>query len=645
MGAPTVLSGPRRLTGPYSRQPTFGVDAPAVAPTFTVATSTHSRAFARPANDKVVALHDGSLAVALYDGTNGKVYHVTNPTASPTSTGVATFAEDNLSMCVLNNGTTTDLWIAGTCDITPSNTIHVQHGVWDGATWTWDAQTLVGNGLVSATEDCSIAWNGTYLILMWWDGIGSSSSDQIRYTYTNIKAGTSGWVAQATFDQAGASTTVWQVNLKHSAKLGATVVVMGGNSRIFYSTLLDSLSPARANWHADTVVDLFDDTLTQFGGPQVVVDEATGTVHLARAVCNAGGPTWSGTTYWKGTPDATPMVTGAITFGTRVIVDAASTVSSPSDVGVCLDAGGTVWEFWTDALTAGNLKYSKLVSPYTSGTTGTTYVATGSPRYPHLPSTAVSGYLPLVYQTGTTSPFSVVLDTGLVAPSGSPSGTGSLTLSGSAATVAPSAAGSLTLGGSATAVSAATGSLTLAASGTWTEPAAAALTLTATGTASAAPVATGTLSITGTAAWTEPAAGAVTLTGSATPAAAATASAAVTLSGTATVTPSGTNAAGSIALAAAGTGRAAATTADALSLTGAATASGSTAATAVLTLIGQLAARANASALATLTLSGAATATGAAVTSAVGYSRAVAVIAQPSAASFHTIGSSSGGAS
>src|SRR5260370_1308544 len=75
---------------------------------------------------------------------------------------------------------------------------------------------------------------------------------------------------------------ITQPNMRHSAKLGATVLVYGTHYRDLYRVLLDSRSsPGLGNWTAEARVDPgYDDSEAGFGGPQVAIDESTGKIHV-----------------------------------------------------------------------------------------------------------------------------------------------------------------------------------------------------------------------------------------------------------------------------------------------------------------------------------------------------------------------------
>jgi hypothetical protein len=211
-------------------------------------------------------------------------------------------------------------------------------------------------------------------------------------------------------------STIMQISVRHSTKLGATIAVYGARSRLWTRTLLDgAANPSLSNWKGESAVDTFDDSESGFGGPQIAIDETTGKIHVFRAVTNVGGPSWTGVTYWLGTPDAAPMVSGTVTWNSRLVIDPTANATDPPDIAGAVDSTGTVYVFWTTSVTNGSIKYTTLVSPYTSFAPPITVLtpAGSQPRYPHVPAQAplTYGYVPLVYQTGTGSPFNIVLDT------------------------------------------------------------------------------------------------------------------------------------------------------------------------------------------------------------------------------------------
>jgi chitodextrinase len=217
-----------------------------------------------------------------------------------------------------------------------------------------------------------------------------------------------------------------QVSIRHSTKLGATIAVYAAHCNIYTRTLLDSATdPSPANWTTELAVDTQDDCEGNFGGPQIAIDESTGKIHVFKAVTTLNGPAWSGITYWLGTPDATPMSSGIVSWGSRVVIDSTGTsTTNPPDIAGAVDSTtGKVYVYWATSTTGGAIKLATLTSPYTSASAPITVPTTGTdPRYPHVPAQAplTFGYVPLVYQTGSGTAYNIVLETrypDLVAPS------------------------------------------------------------------------------------------------------------------------------------------------------------------------------------------------------------------------------------
>ncbi len=208
-----------------------------------------------------------------------------------------------------------------------------------------------------------------------------------------------------------------QVSIRHSAKLGATIAVYGAACQILTRTLLDSATdPTPGNWNPETAVDPGNnDCEGNFGGPQIAIDESTGNIHVFEAVTTSNGPNWSGVTYWLGTPDGTPMISGNVTFGSRVIVDATGTnATDPPDVAGTVDpATGRVYVFWAthgslDGTAGGAIKYSTLDGPnYATASAPVTLSSGSNNHYPHVPAMLLgtggltAGYVPLIYESGT----------------------------------------------------------------------------------------------------------------------------------------------------------------------------------------------------------------------------------------------------
>jgi chitodextrinase len=393
-------------------------DARAAGPI--VATSSSSQALQHPAQDKVAYLHDGSLLVGYFDGSRAVIDQVKNASTAPSVQQVQTISGDEVTLFTQPGSGSTDIWIQVGAELVGSASLEqVQHGTYDGTSFTWDAATSIPGAVSPGRQDPSVTWTGKWLIASWWDDTNLSNSDTVFMNWTADKTGKSGWQASAILLNSTAQNIV-QVSIRHSAKLGATIIVYGAHYRDSMRTLLDSkANPSVANWTAESQIDPgYDDSEAGFGGPQVAIDETTGKIHVFRAVVNSGGPTWSGVTYWMGTPDAVPMVTGKVTWNPRLIIAPSSGSSDPPDVAGAVDSTGKVYVFWVTSASAGAIKYVTLASPYTTASAAVTLATTGTqPRYPHVPAQAPlnRGYVPVVYQSGTGSPYSIVLDTSILA--------------------------------------------------------------------------------------------------------------------------------------------------------------------------------------------------------------------------------------
>ena len=378
----------------------------------TVGTSSSPMAYQHPAQDKVAYLHDGSLLVAFFNGSHGVVDRVTNPSTSPVTSLVQTIGGDEVTLYTLPGSGTTDVWIQAGHELISGALEQIQHGVFNGNAFTWDTQTEIPGAIASGRQDPSVTWTGKWLIATWWDDTAGSNSDNVFMNWTTDKTGQSGWLSTA-IQMTTTNQNTTQVNIRHSAKLGATIAVYGTHCQIFYRTLLDSKAdPSLGSWTSEALVDSGnDDCEGNFGGPQVAIDESSGDVHAFKAVTGSNGASWSGVTYWHGTMGSS----GTITWSSRLIVDGSGTSSTnPPDVAGAVDSSGKVYIFWATSVSGGAIKYATLASPFTSPSAATTVATSGTqPRYPHLPAQAplTGGYVPLVYQTGTGNPYSIVLQT------------------------------------------------------------------------------------------------------------------------------------------------------------------------------------------------------------------------------------------
>jgi chitodextrinase len=401
----------------------------AASPTV-LATSSSAMAYQHPAQDKVAYLHDGSMLVGYFDGTRAIVDQVKNPSTSPSVQQVQSISGDEITLYTKPGTSSTDIWIQVGAELTGAPLEQIQHGTYDGTNFSWDALTTIPGTTASGRQDPSVTWTGTWVIATWWDDTQGSNSDNVYLNWTADKTAQTGWQPSAILMTATGQNIV-QVSVRHSAKLAATVLVYGARCDLWTRTLLDSKSnPGLAQWTGESMIDGAIDCGAGFGGPQIAIDESTGRIHVFLAVTNSNGGSWFGITYWQGTPDATPMSTGSITWSSRLIIDSSGGPTDPPDVAGAVDSSGTVYVVWVTSVSSGAMKYATLTSPYTSASAVTTFQVSGSqPRYPHIPAQAPlgGGYVPVVYQSGT-GPYSLVLDTATIGgspppPSPSPSPT------------------------------------------------------------------------------------------------------------------------------------------------------------------------------------------------------------------------------
>jgi fibronectin type 3 domain-containing protein len=399
-------------------------DAQAAGPA-SLGTSSHSMALQHPAQDKVAYLHDGSLLVGYFDGSRAVIKQVKNPSTTPSVLEVQTISGDEVTLFTQPGAGSTEIWIQVGAELVGSAPLEqIQHGVYNGSSFSWDAATAIPGTTAPGRQDPSVTWTGKWLIATWWDDVNYSNSDNVYMNWTADRTGQTGWLSTA-IHMTATNQNITQPNIRHSAKLGATVLVYGTHYRMLYRVLPDGRAdPSLSNWTAEKNVDPgFDDSLSGFGGPQVAIDESTGKIHVFRAVLNSGGPTWHGVTYWLGTPDAVPMVSGSVAWNPRLIIDGGAS-PDPVDIAGAVDSSGKVFVLWVTSASSGALKYATLTSPYTSASAASTLATSGSqPRYPHVPAQAPlnRGYVPVVYQTGS----SIVLDTtisaaGVTTPDTSP---------------------------------------------------------------------------------------------------------------------------------------------------------------------------------------------------------------------------------
>lgn len=161
-----------------------------------VGTSSNAKAFQHSAADKVAYLHDGSLIVGYYNGSNNAIVnHVTNPLTAPISTLADTIPNGSeITFYTLPSTGLTEIWIAVGSELTGgTHQEQVQYGTYDGTNFTWQALTTVPGSLTSGRQNPSVTWNGSYLIDTWWDDTLGGNTDTIFYNWTSDPTGTTGW--------------------------------------------------------------------------------------------------------------------------------------------------------------------------------------------------------------------------------------------------------------------------------------------------------------------------------------------------------------------------------------------------------------------------------------------------------------------
>jgi hypothetical protein len=387
-----------------------------------------------PSNSNGAAyLWNGTLAFVAGDGSSAELYTVASPGgASPSAALVKTVSINggstvNTDLFVVNNGdSTSDVWF-GYAENGSVGGAFVVHGKYDsGGAWTWDAATSVlgGSGSATSVNQVSLVWTGTYLIALL-RYIGTT----ISLNYTSTKNGTGGWLASPVqLASTSGTNNRYFGQLVHDATLAATVAVYSlGGDKLVSRVLPDSSTPAVANWGAES--DLGAGTALNFGdfqGAAVLWDHATGRVHVAYYDASGTGKSIgyvSGTVSVNGT-------SSAVTWGSPVSVGTQAVANDSPDL--CVDATGRVFVLWASGATgaASDIMAAHLDSPYTSASAAVniTNASASHNNHPMTPRLAALtlGYVPLLYVSGTASPFSIEYDNTSL-PSGF---TGAATLGG-----------------------------------------------------------------------------------------------------------------------------------------------------------------------------------------------------------------------
>ena len=388
----------------------------------TLFNSSSNQALTLPSQRRVGTLCDGSLAVLGWDGAQERLFRVTNPRGpTPTVTGVQALAALNSfyalpDLLIVNNGTTSsDVWIADSTSVAA-----VQHATYSAVSqsWTWDARTNIPGSSNNAFY-VQLAWTGSNLICAYQDG-----SHAVYLNYTNVKNGTSGWQpAQVQLSSAGSANVRPVIVLLHEAALAATVALYSINSQVISRVLADSALPGLANWGAEVSVVNANVGSSSIGGYAyaanltAVVDPATKLIHVAYGDGGSG-------TRSPGYLSGTASVDGANPPNSRVAWGAPVTVGTPSSSNsgpaIGVDRASTVFVFWAGSTgtSAADIKYSKLVSPYTAAAPESNFTTNAGGNYtqPHIPrSEVLAGYVPVVFESGAANPYKVLLDASLTA--------------------------------------------------------------------------------------------------------------------------------------------------------------------------------------------------------------------------------------
>ncbi len=163
-----------------------------------LATSSSSQAYQRPAQDKVAYLHDGSLLVGYFNGSRGVIDQVKNPSTSPSVQQVQTISGDEVTLYTQPGSGSTDIWIQVGAELVGSAPLEqIQHGTYDGSSFTWDAATAIPGTVSPGRQDPSVTWTGKWLIATWWDDTNLSNSDNVFMNWTADRTGTTGWLSTA----------------------------------------------------------------------------------------------------------------------------------------------------------------------------------------------------------------------------------------------------------------------------------------------------------------------------------------------------------------------------------------------------------------------------------------------------------------
>jgi hypothetical protein len=148
-----------------------------------------------------------------------------------------------------------------------------------------------------------------------------------------------------------------------------------------------------------------------------LIDPATKRVHVA--FCDGSSATRS-PGYLNGTPvvDQAIPANNKVTWGAPISVGSPATASSSPAIAV--DRTSQVFLFWatSPSSSASDVKYATLVAPYAvaSAETNLTNASASNNNQPHLPREVLAGgFVPVVFEVGAASPYSIVLDNSISA--------------------------------------------------------------------------------------------------------------------------------------------------------------------------------------------------------------------------------------
>jgi hypothetical protein len=149
-----------------------------------------------------------------------------------------------------------------------------------------------------------------------------------------------------------------------------------------------------------------------------LIDPATQRVHVA--FCDGSSSTRSpGYVNGTVTVDAVTPANSVVHWNGPLTVGApAASSSSPA---LAVDRASKIYLFWATSTggSASDAKYATIASPYTaaSAEANLTNNAAGNSTQPHVPRSEVlaGGFVPLVFESGISNPFTVFLDTSIPA--------------------------------------------------------------------------------------------------------------------------------------------------------------------------------------------------------------------------------------